>query len=102
MRLILDNFEQVLGAAPDVGRLLAAAAQMKVIVTSRERLRLSGEHEDPVQTLAENDAVVLFAERAGAADPAFRLDPVRPTVTAFCRRLDHLPPAGAVAAALVK
>ncbi|TMG53498.1 MAG: tetratricopeptide repeat protein, partial [Chloroflexi bacterium] len=102
MLLVLDNFEQLLGAAPDVGRLLAAAAQLKVIVTSRERLRLSGEHEYPVQTLAENDAIVLFAERASAADPAFRLDPVRPVVAAICGRLDRLPLAVELAAARVK
>src|SRR5438552_2895935 len=50
MLLVLDNFEQVLWAAADVGRLLAAAAHLKVSVTSRERVRLSGEHEYPVQT----------------------------------------------------
>ena len=102
MLLLLDNFEQVLEAAPDVGRLLAATAQLKVIITSRERMRLSGEHEYPVQTLGENDAVSLFAERASAADPAFRLDPVRPTVAAICGRLDRLPLAVELAAARVK
>src|SRR5438067_5202851 len=69
MLLLLDNFEQVLEAAPDVGRLLAATAQLKVVITSRERMRLSGEHEYPVQTLGENDAVSLFAERASGPTP---------------------------------
>jgi predicted ATPase len=51
MLLLLDNFEQVVDAAPVVSQLLEAAGQLKVIVTSRAVLRLSAEHEFPVPPL---------------------------------------------------
>jgi len=89
--LVLDNLEQLLGAAPEIARLLASAGSLKLVLTSRERLRIAGEHEYPVPPLAEDEGVALFAERAGAADPRFRLDGDRPTVAAICRRLDGLP-----------
>ena len=76
--LVLDNFEQVAAAAPVIAELLAAAPRLKVLVTSRAVLHLSGEHEYPVpplrlpeaahgrhvEALAQADAVVLFVERA--------------------------------------
>ena len=88
MLLLLDNLEQLV---PDVGlvsRLLAAAPRLLVLATSRTPLRLAGEHEYAVpplappepgaglsfEELAANDAVRLFAARAGAVDPEFQLD----------------------------
>ena len=100
--LVLDNFEHLLAAAPEVSALLASAAQLKVIVTSRQRLRLAGEHEYAVPPLPEDDAVALFDVRARAARPSFRIDLERAPVLAICRRLDGLPLAVELAAARVK
>jgi predicted ATPase/DNA-binding CsgD family transcriptional regulator len=117
MLLLLDNFEHLLPAAPLVAELLAAAPRLAVLATSRERLRLSGEHEYPLQPLsvpaagrplpaadlAALDAVALFAQRAQAAAPDFRLtDDNAPAVAAICRRLDGLPLAIELAAARSK
>jgi predicted ATPase len=100
--LVLDNFEQLLAAAPDVSLLLASAPQVKVIVTSRERLRLAGEHEFAVPPLPDEDAVTLFDVRARAAKPSFQVEAHRAPVLAICRRLDGLPLAVELAAARVK
>ena len=100
--LVLDNFEQVLAAAPVVARLLQAAPQLNVIVTSRSPLRLQAEQEYPVPHLAEAEAVALFAERAQAAKPSFSLNGNRPVVAEICRRLDQLPLAIELAAARIK
>src|SRR5438132_7153195 len=100
--LLLDNFEQLVAAAGDVSLLLVAAPQLKVVVTSRERLRLAGEHEYPVPPLPESDAIALFDVRARAAKPSFRVELDRAPVAAICRRLDGLPPAVELAAARLK
>jgi predicted ATPase/class 3 adenylate cyclase len=100
--LVLDNFEQLLAAASDVSLLLASARQLKVVVTSRERLRLAGEHEYAVPPLPDRDAVALFDVRARAAKPSFRVEIDRAPVAAICRRLDGLPLAVELAAARVK
>ena len=100
--LVLDNFEQVVAAAPAVGALLASVAQLKILVTSRERLRLAAEHEFVTQPLPDNEAVTLFGARAHAAEPTFSVDAHRATVRAICRRLDGLPLAVELAAARVK
>jgi predicted ATPase/DNA-binding SARP family transcriptional activator len=97
--LVLDNFEHVLDAAAQVGELLSAAPGLKVVATSRTVLHLSGEHEYPVEPLAEADAVELFRQRAGAAKPDFALDDSVPEI---CDRLDRLPLALELAAARVK
>jgi predicted ATPase len=91
--LVLDNFEHVIAAAPVVSSLLERAAGLTVMVTSRELLRLRGEHQLPVPPLApEQDAVTLFAERAAAARHSFDLAPAdRPVVAEICRRLDGVP-----------
>ncbi|HXV58661.1 MAG TPA: BTAD domain-containing putative transcriptional regulator, partial [Gaiellaceae bacterium] len=98
--LLLDNFEIVDEAAPLLGALLQAAPELKLLVTSRVPLRLSGEHEWRVSPLPLPAAVRLFAQRARAVAPGFR----RPSeeaeeVSELCRRLDCLPLAIELAAA---
>ena len=117
MLLVLDNFEHLLPAAPQLGDLLQSAPDVQALVTSRAALRLHGEHEypvDPLRTpdpgaalppsaLAEWEAVQLFVERAGAVQPHFRLtDDTASDVAAICQRLDGLPLAIELAAARAK
>ena len=100
--LVFDNFEHLIVAGPDVGHLLGFAPQLKVLVTSRERLRLVGEHEYPIAPLPEDDAVALFDERARAVEPGFLLSAQRGSVERICRGLDGLPLAVELAAVRVK
>jgi predicted ATPase/DNA-binding SARP family transcriptional activator len=97
--VVLDNFEQLLGAAPSIADLVAALPDLHVIVTSRERLALSAEQEYPVPPLAELPAVELFAARARQLKPDFQPDEA---VSAICRRLDGLPLALELASTRVK
>ena len=97
--LVLDNFEHVLGAAPEVAALLAACPNLRVLATSREPLRLSAEQEYPVPSLARPEAVDFFLARARTVSPGFELDDA---VGELCRRLDDLPLALELAAARVK
>ena len=114
MLLILDNFEQVIDAAPRITDLLTAAPRLKVLVTSREVLRLSGETDYPVpplslpdpkrlpplELLTQYEAVALFVERALAVKSAFAItDENAPAVAEICYRLDGLPLAIELAAA---
>jgi predicted ATPase/DNA-binding CsgD family transcriptional regulator len=114
--LLLDNFEQVLSAAPLVGDLLAAAPGLCVLITSRSVLHLYGEVDVMVPPLAlpppgtlplpeqilRFDAVRLFVERARAASACFRFTAANaPVVAAICRRLDGLPLAIELAAARI-
>jgi predicted ATPase/class 3 adenylate cyclase len=94
--LLLDNFEQLLDAAPQLATLLQQADGLKLLVTSRAPLHLTGERELPVPPLADHDAVELFVERVRADDPSFQPDE---HVTAICRQLDNLPLALELAAA---
>jgi predicted ATPase/DNA-binding SARP family transcriptional activator len=97
--LVTDNFEHVAGAAPVVGELLAAAPELKVLATSRSRLRLYGEHEYAVPPLAEAEAVDLFLTRSRARH-GFELGTEdADAVVEICRRLDGLPLAIELAAA---
>ncbi len=89
--LLLDNFEQVVEAAPELSRLLQACRNLRILVTSRELLRIAGEVEYPVPPLAESEAVELFCERS-------RLEPDE-SLAELCRRLDDLPLAVELAAA---
>ncbi len=102
--LVLDNFEHVLGAAPLVAALLAAAPGLTVVVTSREPLRLRGEHVLRLEPLAlpppgtddaaavRTPAVLLLAAAARARDDRFVLGPDDARAAAeACRRLDGLP-----------
>ena len=115
--LALDNFEQVMGAAPLLAELLGAAPGLVVLATSRTVLRLSGEHEFPVSPLPVPPAgpgrdpadlqryasVSLFVERAHAVAPGFELtDANAGAVAEICRRLDGLPLAIELAAARVR
>lgn len=102
--LLLDNFEHLDDAAPLVSQMLAAAPGLKVLVTSRSRLRLYGEHDYPVPPLGlQDEAVPLFAARAQAADPGFRLtDGLAATVNEICARLDCLPLAIELASARIR
>jgi len=89
--LLLDNFEQIVDAAPELSQLLEACPHLSLLVTSRELLRIRGEVEYPVSPLAEPEAVELFCERA-------RLEPDE-TIAELCRRLDDMPLALELAAA---
>lgn len=114
--LVLDNFEQILDAAPMVANLLRACPRLAIIITSRERLRLRAEHvylvsplnvpehKSPMdEELASNPAVDLFLQRATNAVPDFA-----PTATELgaiaeiCQRVDGLPLAIELAAARVR
>jgi predicted ATPase len=97
--LLLDNFEQLLEAAPQIATILVEAPDLRVLVTSRERLALSAEQEYSVPTLVPAEAVALFTARARQLTPAFEPDE---HVEAVCRRLDGLPLALELAAARVK
>jgi predicted ATPase/class 3 adenylate cyclase len=114
--LLLDNFEQVLGAAPQVTSLFAGAPGLKVLATSRTSLRLYGEHVYPVPPLSMPDlksppplnrltqyeAVGLFVERARAVKPDFKVtNESAPAVAEICVRLDGLPLAIELAAARI-
>ena len=103
MLLVLDNFEQVSAAAPDIAGILERAPEVKALTTSRAALRVSGEHEFPVPPLPNEDAVALFAERANAVRPEFVLTPSGvPAAAEICYRLDGLPLAIELAAARTK
>jgi predicted ATPase len=115
--LVLDNFEQVVDAAPLVTDLLRAASQLKVLVTSRTLLRVYGEHSYPVPPMAlpdppdlpdlerlrQAEAVQLFTQRAQAVKPGFLLsDENAADVIGICTRLDGLPLAIELAAVRVR
>ncbi|HEY0070101.1 MAG TPA: tetratricopeptide repeat protein, partial [Chloroflexia bacterium] len=115
--LLLDNFEQVIEAAPQVVDLLTACPGLKVLVTSRESLHVRGERQFPVLPLGmpapgsrptvgellSYPAVQLFMERAQAVKPQFELSEENSiAVASICARLDGLPLALELAAARIK
>jgi predicted ATPase/class 3 adenylate cyclase len=115
--LVLDNFEQVLDAAGVVSELLASAPRIKVVVTSRAVLHVSGEREFPVPPLRlpdprnlpdlgawpQYEAVALFIDRARAVKPDFEVTVENaPAVAEICARLDGLPLAIELAAARIR
>jgi tetratricopeptide (TPR) repeat protein len=101
--LVLDNFEQVVDAAPSVASVVAASPGLKVAVTSRTRLRVRGEQELPLAPLARGDSVSLFLERARAVRPDFEADTTDlETIAEICGHLDDLPLAIELAATRVK
>ena len=107
--LVLDNFEHVVDAAPIVGQIIGRAPDLRVLVTSRTRLRIAGETVFDVEPLATEagadrvaDAVRLFAQTATAIDPGFELDAHLADVTEICRTIDGLPLAIELAAGHVR
>jgi len=98
--LVLDNVEQVVDAAPDIAGLLVAAPGVAVLATSREPMRIAGEHEFRIRPLPEAPAVELFRQRAQAARYDFEGDYRQ--LAAICERLDNLPLAIELAAARMK
>jgi predicted ATPase/DNA-binding CsgD family transcriptional regulator len=114
--LIIDNFEHVITAAPLVSELLAACPRLKVIVTSRESLRLSGEQEyavpplslptadgDALQSLTESEAGMLFVQRVQMKRQYFEVSRDNAAaIVQICTRLDGLPLAIELAAARCK
>ena len=115
--LVLDNYEHLLEGAPEVTRLLEGAPRVKALATSREILRLSGEHEFPVpplalpdpgaipaaEALAELDSTALFLQRARMAVPRFEMTEANAgPIAAICLRLDGLPLAIELAASMVR
>jgi predicted ATPase/predicted Ser/Thr protein kinase len=112
MLLFLDNFEQVLTAAPTIGELLGLVPALKVVTTSRAPLHVRGEREYAVPPLGMSDdperaansaAVRLFVERAQEAKASFELsDDNADAVIEICRQLEGIPLAIELAAARVK
>ena len=101
MLLVLDNCEHLVDAAARVAEeLLGACEDVRILATSREALRVTGEAVWPVPPLDEGDAVELFIQRATSADPAFVVDDAaRSIIRDICDRLDGLPLAIELAAA---
>jgi predicted ATPase/class 3 adenylate cyclase len=100
--LVLDNFEHLLPAAPQLSDLLATT-DVHIVVTSRAALRLSGEYEWPVPPLSHGDAIALFVGRAQAVDNGFTVgNETAPAVAEICARLDGLPLAIELAAARIR
>jgi predicted ATPase len=115
--LLLDNFEQVVAAAPRLSDLLGVCPGLKILVTSRARLRIQGEYESPVpplpfpdlkqlpdlEALSQYAAITLFIQRAHAIKPDFQLTKANArTLAEICARLDGLPLAIELAAARIK
>lgn len=115
--LVLDNFEQVMGAAPSLVDLLTSCPHLKLLVTSREVLHLRGEyqfavpplalpdrtHRLDVERVAESPAVQLFLQRAQAIQHDFQLTSTNASLLAeICARLDGLPLALELAAARIR
>jgi predicted ATPase len=100
--LLLDNFEQLLTAAPDVSALVASSPGVHVLVTSQAPLRVQDETVVALDALPTKDAVSLFMRRAEAAVPAHSLGPQdRPLIEEICERVGRLPLAVELAAARV-
>jgi predicted ATPase/DNA-binding NarL/FixJ family response regulator len=115
--VVLDNCEHLLAVAPDVGQMLAACPRLRVLATSRERLRLSAEQEFAVPPLAmpapadvadlgclaANPSVALLVDRARRINPGFDLTSANaPLLASACIRLEGLPLAIELAAARLK
>ncbi|MFW6034062.1 MAG: ATP-binding protein [bacterium] len=89
--LVLDNCEHVLERAAElIDRMLGRARSVRILATSREPLRVPGEHVWPLGPLADAGPE-LFVARARAAEPRVRWDPADPSVVELCRRVDNLP-----------
>jgi predicted ATPase/class 3 adenylate cyclase len=114
--LLLDNFEQIVSAAPDVAGLIASCPQLRIVTTSRTPLRIAAEREyqlaplelppssdDPTESILAYPSVALFVERAITTRGSFKLTPENAAaVSGVCRRLDGLPLALELAAARLR
>lgn len=115
--VVLDNFEQVMDASPQIARLMGGAPQIKCLITSREAIRIQGEREFPVQPLPSPaqveftsiehldkfPALELFVQRAESIHPGFHLTSENASLIAeICHRLDGLPLAIEFAASRIK
>lgn len=101
--LILDRFEQLVAAAPELVGLLRRCPGLRLVVSSQRRLQVRGERVVALGPLTPEGAAQLFALRAAAVDPRFTLDDVTmPAVAAICERVEHLPLAIELAAARVR
>jgi len=101
--VIADNLEHLPGVGDSVERLISAVEPLRFLATSRTPLGVGAEHRYPLRPLdvvtsgstpfvaPPGPAVLLFAERASAVDPGFRLEVGLDTVTEICRRVDGLP-----------
>ena len=101
LALVLDNCEHVAaGAAAAAASLLAGCPRLRVLATSRERLKVNGERTYRLPPLDANAAVMLFADRARGIDHRFEVNAENQSVVAeICRRLDGIPLAIELAAA---
>ncbi|MCP4417553.1 MAG: hypothetical protein GY805_13095 [Chloroflexi bacterium] len=106
--LLLDNFEQLVEGGDIVVRLLQAAPQLKILLTSRERLRLQGEQLYPIQGLQEadassqNDALQLFLQAARRVQPDFQETADNTTsLHQICKLVEGMPLALELAAAWI-
>jgi predicted ATPase/DNA-binding CsgD family transcriptional regulator len=120
--LVLDNFEQIVAAAPALVEILTACPETKIMLTSRAPLHVQGEHEfvvplfslpdvqrlrrlsgDIVAAIGQNAAIRLFVQRVKLVSPTFELsDENALAIAQICARLDGLPLAIELAAARVK
>ncbi len=115
--LVLDNFEHLRSGESFIANLLAACSRLKILVTSRSRLRLTGEHEVVVPPLmlpdrarpvalpelAACESVALFVDRVRGFQPSFELsEGDAPVIAELCHRLEGLPLAIELAAARIK
>jgi len=116
--LLLDNFEQIVEAAPEIARLTGSCPELRILTTSRTPLRIAPEREyalapldvPPIssdaggaESLAQYPAVALFVQRAAATKGSFELTAENaPAVAGICRRLDGLPLALQLAAARLR
>ena len=92
--LLLDNFEQLVAGAPELASLVESCQSLRLLITSRELLRVRGEVEYIVAPLTDEGATLLFSERSQL--------PIDATVAELCHRLDNLPLAVELAAARAK
>ena len=103
LMLVLDNVEQVISAAPQIARLLAAARNLGVICSSREALHLTGEQEYALPPLEPGPSVRLFIDRARQLRPGWQpLAEEAAAIAEICRALDGLPLAIELAAARIR
>ena len=98
--LVLDNLEQVIDASGEIATLVSSCPRLRLLITSREALRVGAEREYPIAPLSTSSSVELFRQRATGAVPGSEVDVG--TAAAICDRLDGLPLAIELAAVRTK